>query len=656
MPQRIRVVVVVAGLGIFVKAWLGAPEKSASQERQAPSGAPALRIEQADTFRLPADLQFSGNGNRLAFQVDVPRKGASRTLEIWVVDVATRKARRFAHSSKSDRMPRWSPDDKNLAFISDRNERAQVYVIPSDGGEAEALTEGTYAVSSFAWSPDGKHIAFLAPEPKPDAKENRQKDKDDARVIGVDENRTRLWTIEVATKKVRKLTDGHWEVFEACWSPAGKQLFVFATEHPNSTVFKNHLLAVSTDGSIVKKMHAPAGPVSNLQVSPDGATLSFLAARKDGPVVHDVFLLPVVGGTPRNLTGLGLDRPITWYAWQRDGRLLAVVQDGFRSRGLFVTMDGKVEPLPELEPHFTYQLARTDSRLLAFVRQGATVLPEVWLLPHDGKAECVTHFNDLFPAAVLIEPEYYHYKSFDGVMIEAALYRPRVIPRGARAPLVALIHGGPSSRWDARYRVWIQLLATHGFAVFCPNIRGSSGYGWDFLVKNRADWCGGDFKDVMSGVDDLVRRGIADPERLGIAGGSYGGQMAAWAPTQTTRFKAAVISAGVADMASEFGTENVTAYDYWYYGVPYENLELFTRSSPITYVKNNRTPTLILHGENDRNNPLSQSQQLHRALKHYGVECEFVVYPREPHQFNEEKHLLDSYRRLLRWFDTHLTR
>jgi dipeptidyl aminopeptidase/acylaminoacyl peptidase len=185
-------------------------------------------------------------------------------------------------------------------------------------------------------------------------------------------------------------------------------------------------------------------------------------------------------------------------------------------------------------------------------------------------------------------------------------------------------------------------------------VRGSTGYGWDFLAKNRADWCGGDFKDVMAGVDDLIRRGVADPDRLGIAGWSYGGQMAAWAPTQTRRFKAAVVGAPVTDMASEFGTEGSAVGDRWFYGVPYENLDLFMKASPIAHVKTHRTPTLLLHGENDRSNPLGQSQQFYRALRHYGVECEFVIYPREGHGFREEKHITDYLRRLLRWFDSHL--
>jgi dipeptidyl aminopeptidase/acylaminoacyl peptidase len=171
---------------------------------------------------------------------------------------------------------------------------------------------------------------------------------------------------------------------------------------------------------------------------------------------------------------------------------------------------------------------------------------------------------------------------------------------------------------------------------------------------NRADWGGGDFKDVMAGVDWAVAGGLADPERLGIGGWSYGGYMAAWAVTQTTRFKAAVSGAPVIDMASEFGTEVGPAYDEWFYGTPYEKLEGFVKSSPITFVKQAKTPTLLLQGEDDETDPIGQSQQFYRGLKRYGVEAELVVYPREPHGLREEKHLLDRLNRILAWYDKYL--
>jgi len=171
---------------------------------------------------------------------------------------------------------------------------------------------------------------------------------------------------------------------------------------------------------------------------------------------------------------------------------------------------------------------------------------------------------------------------------------------------------------------------------------------------NRNDWGGGDFKDVMAGVDYLIAQKIADPQRLGIGGWSYGGYMAEWAITQTNRFKASVSGAGLSNLVSEFGTEFGSSYDQWFFGVPYENLDGFMKSSPVKYLKNVRTPTLILQGEADTTDPLGQSQELYRGLKYYGVEAELVVYPREGHGLREEKHLVDRLKRIIAWYEKHL--
>ncbi len=609
-------------------------------------------------MKVPSELRFSPDGKRLAFTVTFPPKGTSQPREIWVLDVATRSARRFTRSAKSDRSPRFSPDGKTLAFISDRDERPQIYLLPVDGGEAERLTERKNGVRTLEWSPDGKHIAFLAPDPKSPAEEKKETDKDDARVVGVDDKRDRLWLVDLASRKPRPLTRAGLQIAELGWGPAGNTVYALASANPDATSWTYRLLAVAIADGKVKELSAPTGPIRNLQVAPGGKFLSYLAAREDGPVPHDLFLFPLDGATPKNLTGACLDRPIRWHTWSRDGRIQGLLDDGFRTSGCSLTVDGSVERWPTLDTNPAQEFARADSGLLAFVGQTATVLPEVWLLAQGAKPAMVTSLNKGDLAATLIGPEFFQYKSFDRTEIEAALYRPRGAGEGTKLPLVALIHGGPTGRWSdefSRGSVMAQLLAAHGYAVICPNVRGSVAYGWKFLTLNRGDWGGGDYRDIIAGIDELVARKIADPDRLGIIGGSYGGYMAAWAITQTPRFKAAVAIAGMSDLASEFGTESgEQAYDRWFYGVPYEEPQGFVRSSPITHIKRARTPTLILHGENDRIDPIGQAQQLHRGLVHYGVECEFVVYPREGHGMVEEKHIHDSLQRCLRWFDKHL--
>ena len=633
------------------------PQKlSADSKTPDPAKAGILTAEQAVRVRRPSDLQFSADGKRLAFTVNRPPKGATQGQEIWMLDVPTHRLWRFTHSPKSDRFPRWAPDGTRLAFLSDREERAQIYLIPSDGGEAEALTEGENAVASFEWSPDGRKIAFLAPEPKTEVEKKREKDKDDARVVDFHDKPVRLWVIEIATKKLRKLTEGSYNVESVHWAPKGDQLVVLASEHPRTLQTRARIYTLTLTDGRMKQVCAPTGPVGDLQVSPDGTSLSFTSSRGDGPVPHDLFLMPITGGETRNLTKASLDRPVGSATWQRTGRLLMVSSEGFRSRVLTIARDGTLQPLDDSEVNPVGPVAWSELGQLAFVGQTATELPEVYLMRTGCRAERVTGFNNSFRTLGLIKPEFFRFPSFDKTEIEGALYRPKGLAEGKRAPLFVHVHGGPTGAFGDSFDAWAQLLAARGYAVFCPNIRGSTGYGWSFLVKNRADWGGGDFKDVMAGVDHLIQRGIADPDRLAIGGWSYGGYMSAWAITQTPRFKAAVVGACMSDLASEFGTEviDTAQYDRWFNGLPYEKLDTYIKSSPVTHVKNVRTPTLILHGENDTTDPIGQAQQFYRGLKHYGVKCEFVIYPREGHGNREEKHQIDVLQRVVRWSDTHL--
>jgi dipeptidyl aminopeptidase/acylaminoacyl peptidase len=326
------------------------------------------------------------------------------------------------------------------------------------------------------------------------------------------------------------------------------------------------------------------------------------------------------------------------------------VARGFQTSIDVVDVDGRSQTAAPLIVNPS-AFARTAEGTIVYAGESATRAPELWIKAPNGTAHAITTFNQPWADRPVVAPELIRYKSADGTEIEAALLRPSSpSPR----PAIILVHGGPTGRWSDAFEPWGQLLAARGYAVLYPNVRGSTGYGQRFVEMNRGDWGGGDFKDVMAGADWLVAQGIADPNRLGIGGWSYGGYMAAWAVTQTARFKAAVSGAPVIDMASEFGTENGSAYDEWFYGTPYEKLDGFVKSSPMTFVRNVKTPTLLLQGEEDTTDPIGQSQQFYRGLKRYGVEADFVLYPREPHGLREEKHLLDRLTRIVAWYDRFL--
>ncbi len=627
-----------------------------ARQTSSADSAKLLTPEASLNLRSIADLQFSPDGARVAFVVMDPPKGERRARHIWLYEIKSGAVRQITFSAKDESSPRWSPDGKQLAFLSNREDQQQIYVMRMDGGEAATLTKGKRSAHSFAWSPDGKQIAFLAPDPKTDPEEKKEKAKDDAHVVDKDDKQPRLWLLAVATDETKALTDPKWEVSELAWMPAGDRIIISATDRPESDQETHRIFSVALSTGVRTLLFAPHGPFGELHVSPDGRTVSYVGCRVDGPTPHDLMLLDIGKRATRNLTGASLDRAIHEHRWTKDGSLLALYADGFRNKLVGFSPEGMSQNPTNPPAGNVSGFAVSGSGDVVFVGQSATTPPELWLWDQKNSPKLVSHLNEPWKQYALGAPEFYKYKSFDGLEIEAALLKPAGADPKAKLPLIALIHGGPTGNWQDSIETWGQLLATHGYAVFYPNIRGSVGYGESFIEMNRGDWGGADFKDVMWGVKDLVDRGIADPSKLGIGGWSYGGYMAEWAITQTNDFKGAVSGAGLSNLISEYGSEQHPSYDEWFYGAPYESESLvkFLNSSPFTQLKNAKTPTLILQGEADTTDPLGQSQELYRGLKHYGVESVLVEYPREPHGFREEKHLLDRLNRILAWYDKYV--
>ncbi|MGI8962076.1 MAG: S9 family peptidase [Bryobacteraceae bacterium] len=609
-----------------------------------------LTPEQAIRSRSISDLTFSPNASYLACVVSDPPKGATPESHIWSLDTTHTQFRQFTFSSKSESSPRWSPDGSTLAFLSDRDERMQIFLIRSDGGEASPLTSGKNAVSSFRWSPDGTQIAFLASEPKSEADEKKEKDKDDAKVADRQQDLARLWIVDIPSKKTRQITRGDWKIEDFDWISAHRILAV-ATNQPRSEIWNTALFNVSVPNGKVTPFATPSQPFGGLTVSPDRTQISYVAARNAGPMPYDLFLQNVSGDAPHDITA-SIDRPVLGVKWQNNATAAFSVGDGFRSR--LYRLKGKSRPAPIDLPCSNGDFAIARDGTIAFVAVGFNRLPELFLQMEKGPAKQVSHVQQGWEKITLADAELFRFKSFDSKDIEAALMKPPNPKTGNKLPLILYAHGGPAGSFSATYSSWPQLLVAHGYEILMVNPRGSATYGEEFLKANRADWGGADFKDLMAGVDAVLARGETDADRLGIGGWSYGGYMAEWAVTQANRFKAAVSGAGMFDLAAEFGTENEPAYDEWYFSTPWEHPERFAHSSPYMYVRNAKTPTLILQGENDPIDPQGQSTALYRALKRYGVESELVTYPREPHGPREEKHEIDILTRMLAWFDHYL--
>jgi dipeptidyl aminopeptidase/acylaminoacyl peptidase len=647
----------VAGLCAALAVLWAANIFPARTQESAPPSTRAKPLS-AETFlelRTVQDPQFSPDGTRIAFIVSDPWKTDKQTRHIWLYDVTAKQLHQLTFSQKSESSPRWSPDGKSLAFLSDREgDHQQIYLLRMEGGEASALTKGKAGVSAFSWSSDATAIAYLASDEKTEAEEKKEKDKDDARVVDQDDKHPRLRLVGLAKLETRALTDPSWEVKELDWLPDSQNIIIRATARPAADQFTDRIYSISAKDGSKEELLAPRGPFSSLRASPTGRTISFVGCREDGPGPHDLWLLPAAGGAARNLTGASLDRRIADYRWAKDGWVAAVYSDGFRTSLIGYTSGGEKKDLGAALPVNPGAISVAPSGEIAFVGQTTTQMQELWLRDAKGNAWQATHFNDAWKGYGLVAPEIYKYKSFDGREIEAALLKPAAYNGKSKLPTVVLAHGGPTFNWSDSVDPWGQLLVARGFAVFYPNVRGSTGYGEKFTELNKGDWGGGDFKDVMAGIDDLIAKGIADPGSLGIGGWSYGGYMAEWAITQTTRFNAAVTGAGMSDLISEYGTEKNPEYDEWFWGVPYEKPEGFLNGSAFLYVKNAKTPTLILQGESDVVDPPGQSLELYRGLKRYNVPTEYVLYPREPHGFQEAKHRVDVQNRVIAWFMLYL--
>jgi dipeptidyl aminopeptidase/acylaminoacyl peptidase len=621
----------------------------------------ALTAETAVTLRSISDLELSPDGNRLAFVVTEPPTDDGRARHIWVYDKRSGEARQFTYSAKSESEPRWSPDGKMLAFLSNREGGEQQIYLLRSSGEGYAVTKGKRSVRSFAWSPDGKQIAFLATDEKTEAEEKKQREKDDARVVDKDDKHARLWLLTLATGDAKALTEPKWDISQLEWQPSGAGLLIIATDHPESDQNTERIFFYRMADNSMTQVLAPRGPFGNLRYSPDGSSFAYVGCREDGPNPHDLMMARTGEKLAHNLTGASLDRQVFAFHWlgslspKNESGILLVAEDGFHTKLVEYGANGERKDFPPIAGVNPTMFAVGDGGVY-FVGRSATRPEELYSWNEKDAPEQLTRLNDSWKQYVLVAPEFYKYKSFDGQEIEAALLKPKNYDGKSRLPLIALIHGGPTGAWEDSLDTWGQLLVARGYAIFYPNIRGSIGYGQKFIESNRGDWGGADYKDVMAGVHDLVERGIADPKRLGIGGWSYGGYMSEWAITQTTEFRAAVSGAGLSNLISEYGTEQHPSYDEWFYGVPYEPEKVtgFLNSSPFVYLKNAKTPTLILQGEADTVDPIGQSQELYRGLKRYGVDAELVLYPRENHGFHERKHQIDRLNRIVAWYDAHM--
>jgi len=629
-----------------------------------------ITAEQILDVRLAGDVHVSPDGKTVAFVVTEPG-GLSQAekvpkTNIWLVPTdASAHERMLEGSSGYDSSPRWSPDGKTLAFLSSRagseasrSRGNQIYLWPVNGGKAERLTSLGGGVQQFKWAPDGKMLAFTAHNPI-SADDANKSAPNDAIVIDVPQY-SRLWAVNVGDHMASPITKPTLQVYDFDWSPDTNELVLLVAPTPSEEATLNLALVVTrrSDGEVVRTLTQDVIIDAGPRWSPDGRMISFIAPTPRR-VPAWLAVVPATGGPVRKLLQ-DLRGTILTAEWSRDSKhVLAESSEGTREALLAVdTYTGTTQKLADMlnGPEFNLGFS-SNGEVLAYLNQTSRSPNDVWLRDAHQKVQKLTDLNPQtrsWPLGAVQTVEWTNTK--DGVRLNGVLITPPGFKSGRPYPMVVEAHPGWVAwwgGWQATWWSWGQMLASHGYVVFMPNYRGVWGQGWQ-LFNTIADWGGMALQDLDDGVDSLVQQQVADPNRLGIGGWSNGGFVAALAITKNPRFKAAVLEAPVTDFFSCQAMPSCSFLRTHLVDNPYERRAVYDEHSPITFIRNCHTPTLLVHGQADEEVPIDQSYEFYYGLKTLGVKTEMVVYPREGHYIREREHQLDLQKRVLNWFDLYL--
>ena len=637
-----------------------------------------------------SDPQISPDGTKVLFTyTTITMKENKYNRHIWLLPLKERKPRQFTHGTSSESNPRWSPDGKSILFLSNRvseeekegeekKRKTQIWVIPADGGEARRLTSAEEGVQRPAWSPNGKTILFSSRV----FKGERAKDSDVKiirRIRYKGDGRgffqgmwTHLFSVPSGGGKVRQLTDGEFDVDAAVWSPDGKRIaFVSNLEEAADFSFFKNIYTVPLKGGEPEILWKGRGPIGALGWSPDGRYLTFTGRVIEDPSLvfyknTNLWVLPVEGGEPKNLTA-DFDRTVRSRGelkWSPDSKYIYFnIPDQGSTHICRVSLDGEVERVTKGKMTVgSFSMDKSGS-ILAFNASDAMTPYELWIKDEKGMRQLTEMNKALLKKLRLSVPEEFWFTASDGIKVHGWIVKPHDFKKDEKYPMIIEIHGGPRGAYGYRLSAAeheFQTLADHGFVVVYTNPRASIGYGEEFSRVVSGHWGERDYEDIMEAVDYIVKTyPFIDPERLGIAGGSYGGYMTNWIIGHTDRFKAAVTMRSISNWYSMHGTSDISyrGHDVSWGKNPWDNLQGVMEKSPITYINNMKTPLLIIHSELDYRCPMEQGEQLFIGLKKLKRVVEFVRFPGESHGLSgggKPKHRVERLQHIVRWFDRYL--
>ncbi len=656
-------------------------------------------LQVADIYRLRSvgDVQISPDGRTIVYAVtnnDQPDRPYS---QVWQMDVATGSSRRLGGDKDTASEPHFSPDGKRLAYFGRVTAGSGLIVANADGSSPEVIApvEGTNhplpsSGDRLSWSPDGRQLAFISARPGPEQDANgdpmvitRYLYKPTASEGGTranDNRRLHIFIADAVSKAVRQLTDGNYYEHSIDWSPKGDEiLFVSNRGRDPDRFFNYDVFAVQVGSGSVRRLSDTKSAEYYPKWSPDGRFVAFSGTKRpltsSETTMEDTHVwVMAADGSGRREVGT-IDNRQGAPEWSRDGQhLYFTMQERGQVRLMRVPQAGGAPERLVAERGSVAAWTLAGDGALAYAFTSPTSPAELWLRAPSGETRAMTTLNrDALGARTLGEVEAFTFRSFDGMEIEAFLTKPVGLAPTQKYPLIAMIHGGPHGQQGPGFNQKAQVYAAEGLASLMVNYRGSTGYGQKLADAIFQDQNGGEAKDVLAGVDAaLAKYSWLDASRLGVEGGSYGGQLTNWLITQTDRFKAAIPAAGISNLVSF----NYMAYYHDYLAVefgafPHEPFEpkngalwpkpsrprtimdaLWERS-PLRYVSRVKTPTLFLHGENDNDVPIAEAEQFFIALKDVGVETVLVRYPREGHGIREVKHVEDTITRSLAWYRQH---
>jgi dipeptidyl aminopeptidase/acylaminoacyl peptidase len=560
----------------------------------------------------------------------------------------------------------FSPDGRWLSFRREVDDKNQLFLMRTDGGEALQLSDHETSVGSYSWTDDATRIVFVADHARSDEEEKEREAGSDAIFVDEGPNGQRagqwndLWSIDIGSRNEVRLTEADHRIGSFAVSPDGTRIvFTARRENRRNQGYLSEIHLLDVAGGEVRALTDNRAPEGRPSWAPDGRRIAYMA-RSDGEweLLQDKIWVMDVDSGDRRIASAAYEGSIRAYVWTPDGE--AILFGGLqRTDTNLYRLDvssGAVEQVTSAVGSVSPSSFSRDRTRMAYIAQDWDTPPDVWSGSTDGgDGVRLTEANPWVESEVaLAESRTIRWKSSDGLEIEGILTLPAGYD-GGRLPLLLHIHGGPAgvftNTFNARNHVWAGL----GYAQLSPNVRGSSGYTDALLRGNMRDIGGGDYEDLMTGVDHLVSEGIADSERLGLRGWSYGGILGGWTVTQTDRFKAASVGAMVSDWTSEYGPGFNHDVSLWYIGgTPWDDPEAWRERSPLTHVANVTTPTLILHGMNDRTDTEPQSMMFFQALKDQGKTTRYIRFPREPHGFREPRHQRTRDIEEIRWIQEHV--